>query len=48
MDDLRRGEKSKCVSCNSCYKIYRTQFKRCALHRGEVPQLRALFGEDTP
>lgn len=40
---LREGEKSKCLRCNQCYKLYNKTYKNCILREPE-PKHRELFG----
>jgi len=43
---LERGEveESKCLSCNACYKIYRSKPVRCVTHTESIAQLEKLYG----
>lgn len=46
IEKLKGGaEKSKCIHCNNCFRVYRERYRRCVLHRQEIPQLRKTFGE---
>ena len=38
-------ERSRCIRCNQCFKLYKTKFERCIF--GPVnPKLRQTFGEE--
>lgn len=43
---LERGEaeQSECLSCNGCYKIYRSRPVRCVTHTDPIAQLEKLYG----
>lgn len=43
MEKLRNHQMSKCVNCNKCFEIYKTQFKRCILHNEINLQLYDTF-----
>ena len=36
---LKNNEDSICVNCNSCFEIFATEHKRCALHKKTIRQL---------
>lgn len=40
---LKNHQSSKCISCNRCFEIYKTQFKRCIFHREINSQLYENF-----
>lgn len=45
---LKNGEleRSRCIRCNQCFKLYKTKFERCIF--GPVnPKLRQTFGEES-
>lgn len=41
---MERGEKSACLACNGCYKVYRSRPVRCVQHHSPVEQLAKVFG----
>ena len=45
IEKLKNGaEKSRCIHCNHCFQVYRERYRRCILHKKEIPQLRETFG----
>lgn len=40
---LEKGGQSKCTNCNQCFKIYKTEYKRCRQHEDIIPQLKVNY-----
>ena len=43
LQKLKNGEQSRCINCNKCFEIYKTQYKRCVLRNDIVHQLEINF-----
>ncbi len=43
LQKLKNGEQSRCISCNKCFEIYKTQYKRCVLRNDTIRQLEINF-----
>ena len=46
MEKLRNNEASRCISCNRCFDIYKTEFKRCIFDKKINKQLYVNFNDE--
>lgn len=40
---LKKNEESRCINCNKCFDIFKTQHKRCVLRNDTIHQLKINF-----